>query len=477
MQSQILLKNFLKIHQGQVEFLGLRSIYEKSNTTSVRNEILESADLRTNEGVMVEVMLDGHFGYSATSDVSEVGLKNAYHLAFEQTKKAALYKVFSFPKSVRPSHEGSYLSPRKKSLNDLKASDVIEVLMKACVGLKTSERVVTRKASTIFSAKKSFYITSEGTEIDQDSNLVMVEATATAQKDTEFQSRTLNGWGSRTYQMGAEALFENTLFHDCQRVGEDAVELVFADNCPAGVMDLMIAPDQMMLQIHESIGHPLEMDRILGDERNFAGWSFIKMADIGSLQYGSSIMNVTFDPTVQGEAASFAFDDGGSPAHRVFLIKDGILKCGLGAAESQVRSGKPGVANFRAACWNRAPIDRMANINLEAGTDQLKDMIASVDRGILVRSNKSWSIDDYRNKFQFGCEYGQLIENGKLTKTVKNSNYRGTTLDFWRSLKKISDKAETFASLYCGKGEPSQVIHVGHTSPYCLFNKVEVFGG
>ena len=305
----------------------------------------------------------------------------------------------------------------------------------------------------------------------------MVEAIATAQHGTEFQSRTLNGWGSRTYQKGAEALFDNSLLMDCQKVGDEAVELSLAENCPSGVFDLLIAPDQMMMQIHESIGHPLEVDRILGDERNFAGWSFVKLEDFGSLQYGSALMNVTFDPTVPGEAASYSFDDGGSVARREFLIEGGILKRGLGAAESQVRSGKPGVSNFRAASWNRAPIDRMANINLEAGPHKLEDMITSVDRGIIVSSNKSWSIDDYRNKFQFGCEYAQLIENGRLTKTVKNSNYRGTTLPFWRSLKKVSNKSETFASLYCGKGEPSQVIHVGHTSPHCLFESVEVFGG
>ena len=188
-------------------------------------------------------------------------------------------------------------------------------------------------------------------------------------------------------------------------------------------------------------------------------------------------MNVTFDPKVRGEAASYSFDDGGMPAKKEFLIENGVLKRGLGAAESQLRSGKLGVSNFRAASWNRAPIDRMANINLEAGPHQLENMIASVDRGILMRSNKSWSIDDYRNKFQFGCEYAQLIENGRLTKTVKNSNYRGTTLPFWRNLEQVSNKSETFASLYCGKGEPSQVIHVGHTSPHCLFKAVEVFGG
>ena len=152
MQSQSYLKNFLKKQQGDVEFLGLRYIYEKGHTSSVRNEILESTDLKTNEGLMVEVMVEGHFGYSGTSDLSEAGIKKAYDLALQQTKKAAQYKAFSFPKSVRPSAEGHYLSPRKKSLNDLKVSDVLDVLMKASRSLKTSERIVTRRASTIFSA-------------------------------------------------------------------------------------------------------------------------------------------------------------------------------------------------------------------------------------------------------------------------------------------------------------------------------------
>ncbi len=477
MQNQIFLKSFLKKRQGEVEFLGLRYIHENYNNTMVRNETLESADLKSNVGLMVEVMVNGHFGYSGTSDLSEAGIESAYKTAVQQTTNASKYKSFHFPISVRPSAEGTFLSPRKKPLTDLKPSDITDILMKASLALKTSERVVTRRAATIFAATKSFYITSEKTEIEQDTNIIMVEAIATAQHGTEFQTRTLNGWGGRTYQMGAEALFESSLLEDCRQVAESAVELSLADNCPIGVMDLLIAPDQMMMQIHESIGHPLELDRILGDERNFAGWSFVKLEDFGTLKYGSDLMNVTFDPTVRGEAASYSFDDGGMPAKKEFLIENGVLKRGLGAAESQLRSGKLGVSNFRAASWNRAPIDRMANINLEAGPHQLENMIASVDRGILMRSNKSWSIDDYRNKFQFGCEYAQLIENGRLTKTVKNSNYRGTTLPFWRNLEQVSNKSETFASLYCGKGEPSQVIHVGHTSPHCLFKAVEVFGG
>ena len=162
-----------------------------------------------------------------------------------------------------------------------------------------------------------------------------------------------------------------------------------------------------------------------------------------------------------------------------YLIKDGVLVRGLGGKESQIRSGLDGVANFRASSWNRAPIDRMANINLEPGDSTFDQLISKVENGIFVESNKSWSIDDYRNKFQFGCEYGRLIENGKLTKVVKNPNYRGVSTPFWNSLKGVGN-SETFG-IYgtpnCGKGEPNQVIRVGHASPACLFDKIQVFGG
>jgi predicted Zn-dependent protease len=205
----------------------------------------------------------------------------------------------------------------------------------------------------------------------------------------------------------------------------------------------------------------------------------VKLEDFGKLQYGSKLMNVTFDPTVSSEFASYAFDDGGLKAEREYLIKEGILVRGLGGKESQVRSGIDGVANFRASSWNRAPIDRMANINLEPGNSSFEDIIGNVEKGIYVESNRSWSIDDYRNKFQFGCEYGKLIENGKLTKTIKNPNYRGISNPFWNSLKMVGngDTNGIYGTPNCGKGEPNQVIRVGHASPLCLFENVQVFGG
>jgi predicted Zn-dependent protease len=235
----------------------------------------------------------------------------------------------------------------------------------------------------------------------------------------------------------------------------------------------------MILQIHESIGHPLELDRILGDERNFAGTSFVTPEMFGSYRYGSNLLNVTFDPTRGEELASYGWDDDGARAEKVHVIRDGILVRPLGGAISQARAGLPGTSNARADSWNRPPIDRMANLNLEPGDASLADMIAGVERGVMLETNCSWSIDDSRNKFQFGCERGRLIENGVLGAVVKNPNYRGTSAEFWRSLASVgnADTVQVLGSPYCGKGEPSQIIRVGHAAPACVFSDVAVFGG
>jgi len=224
---------------------------------------------------------------------------------------------------------------------------------------------------------------------------------------------------------------------------------------------------------------PLELDRILGDERNFAGTSFVTLDMFGSYRYGSELLNVTHDPTRREQFASYGWDDDGLAADKQFLIRNGILERPLGGAISQKRAGMPGVANTRACSWNRPPIDRMANLNVEPGTSPLDELVASIDHGVLMRTNTSWSIDDSRNKFQFGCEYGRMIRGGKLAEVVKNPNYRGISATFWRSLSGVGDEStfEVLGSPYCGKGEPSQVVRVGHASPACRFSNVDVFGG
>ena len=280
-------------------------------------------------------------------------------------------------------------------------------------------------------------------------------------------------------QGGFEVLDRVGFFDAAPRIGGEALELLSAPNCPSGQTDLVLAPDQMIIQIHESIGHPLELDRILGDERNYAGTSFVTPDMFGSYRYGSELLNVVFDPTRPEQLASYAYDDEGQPASKEHLIRDGVLLRGLGGAISQARSGLPGVANSRACGWNRAPIDRMANLNLEPGSSTLDELISRVERGVYMETNCSWSIDDSRNKFQFGCEWARLIRDGELREVVRNPNYRGISARFWRSLKGVGDpsQVEMLGSPSCGKGEPNQAIRVGHAAPPCLFADVDVFGG
>ena len=191
------------------------------------------------------------------------------------------------------------------------------------------------------------------------------------------------------------------------------------------------------------------------------------------------MLNVTYDPSLPAELASYGFDDEGLSAHKTYLIRNGTLLTPLGGLLSQSRAGLPGVANARATSWNRPPIDRMANLNIEPGESSWQKMISSIERGIFMQSNLSWSIDDSRNKFQFGCEWGQLIEHGELTQVVKNPNYRGISATFWRSLTQVGnrDTYEVLGVTNCGKGEPNQGICVGHASPTCVFTNVDVFGG
>lgn len=454
----------------------IHSITEKTTYRTIRNEKLEESLSVVDQGVRVEVMENGFIGYAGTQDTSTFGVKRAEEKALAMARAGSQNPVFRFSEKVRPFAKGVYKTPVQKSFDAVSLKQIMDVLIDCSKAMNISEKIVQRTAGVIIIETQIHSKGPNGAETVQDFSIVALNIAATAQMGSEVQTRTLSG-RSAGYQIGSELFSRHRLIPNCETVAEQALELVEAENCPNDKRDLLIGPDQMYIQIHESIGHPLELDRILGDERNFAGWSFVKQEDFGKLQYGSPLMNITFDPTRFGEIASYNFDESGMAAKKEHLIKDGILVRALGGLESQERSPVAGVANFRSSSWNRAPIDRMANINMETGNSTLEEMISSMEKGLIVHSNKSWSIDDYRDKFQFGCEYGQIVEDGKITKIVKNSNYRGRTLNFWRSLAQVGNTQEIYGTLYCGKGEPSQIIRVGHAAPYCLFKDIEVFGG
>lgn len=316
---------------------------------------------------MVEAMVEGQIAYAGTSDLSRQGLREAACRAVRLAKASIHSKVFGFSCQQRPPNQGRFVSPRLQGLDSISLAEFTGKLIAASRHLQVSDKIVNNLAEVTLVESHSQYASTNGADIDQQWLLVSGNFAVTAKDGAEIQRRSLNGPVANCHQAGLEYFDFDTIFADCERVGQQALELLDAENCPSDTLDLILAPDQMLLQIHESIGHPLELDRILGDERNYAGWSFVKPDDFGRLQYGSEIMNVSFDPAMAGEFASYGFDDCGNTATREYLIKDGLLLRGLGSLESQARSGIPGVANFRASGWNRAPVDRMANINLEPG--------------------------------------------------------------------------------------------------------------
>jgi predicted Zn-dependent protease len=469
---QVLINEFA----SQCDWVGIREYREVSDNLSARNGKPEASNSKLSHGAMIEVLINGQFAYSGTVDLSTSGMRQAFKRASLMAASASAHKLFSFDDKSRPANKGAYQSKIEKALDSLSFAEIQKKLINISTQAETSKEIIDSWALAMLINTQIYYVSSNGSEWQQDFSIVTKDFGVTAKRGNETQSRS---FGFNGLQIGLEDLRDDILEGEAIRVGNQAVELLGAKDCPNDTRDLMLTPDQLYLQIHESIGHPLEIDRILGDERNYAGWSFISPGDFGHLQYGSNLMNVTFDPSTPTGMASYAFDDNGVPAEKAHLIKDGVLLRGIGGIESQQRSGLPGVACARSSDWNRPPIDRMANINLEPGDATMFDMIKNTEKGILMQSNRSWSIDDYRNKFQFGCEYAQLIEDGELTDTVKNPNYRGVTTAFWNKLKYVGDQdtTEVYGSPYCGKGEPNQIIRVGHSTPTCVFGNVEIFGG
>ena len=463
-----------------VDFCSFRFVEETAEKLSVQQNVVEPPQTSVDRGVMITVIDKGGLGYAATSDLSEAGLRAAAARAHDWAKLTAGRGVADFSKFQMPHSSGHYRSTVKHNPAALSKRDKFEMLMAESAQCKIDERIVDWSASFWTTHSKQLYVTADGAMVEQEFDYMVPSLSVTAFDKGDAQSRSFGGRYNGFCQQGGFEILARSGFHGAGRqTAEEALALLVAPNCPSGVMDVILMPDQMMLQIHESIGHPLELDRILGDERNYAGTSFVTLDMFGHYRYGSDLLNVTYDPTMAQQFASFAYDDDGTKAEKAFIIEKGILQRPLGGTISQARTGMDGVANSRACSWNRPPIDRMANLNIEPGSSSLEDMIASIDHGVLMRTNVSWSIDDSRNKFQFGCELGQVIENGKLGHIVKNSNYRGISATFWRSLAMVgsADTQEVMGTPFCGKGEPNQVIRVGHASPACKFSNIDVFGG
>jgi predicted Zn-dependent protease len=462
----------------------VRAVDETSETLSVRQDVAEAPQRSRDAGVMVSVAAAGGLGHAATADLSEAGLADAFARARRMAEAVAGRMVFDPRELPAAPARGRYEGAAQRPLRSTSLRERIGLLREVCASARADARIVDWAASLMSVEASQLLLTSDGGRTEQRWHVTMPHVQATAHVGGVTQTRSSAGQYNGFCQQGGLEVLERARFAlEGPRVAAEAIELATAPPCPGGEMDVLLMPDQMMLQIHESIGHPLELDRILGDERNFAGTSFVTLDMFGRYAYGSELLNVSYDPTRPEQLASFGFDDEGQPAQRTLLIEHGILQRPLGGAVSLSRARRQradleGVATTRATSWNRAPIDRMSNLNIEPGHATLDEMIASIELGVMMRTNVSWSIDDSRNKFQFGCEWGRMIRNGRLAEVVRDPGYRGISATFWRSLAMVGDEStfEVMGTPYCGKGEPSQVIRVGHASPACKFSRVAVVG-
>ena len=459
-------------------FWSLRVVEERHEILSVARGVVQPPHVSESLGVMVTVIDGAGAGYGATPDLGRDGLARAASRAREWARRAAALGLFDASSIPREPRTAEHAASERIPWGSVPAREKIDRLRALEERLRPDSRIVDGSAALWRSEIETTIVDVAGTRLRQRFACVLPTMSVTASAGGVTETRTFGGhaWAR---QGGFEVVDEVGTEAAAAVLASEALELLAAPMCPTGVTDLVLAPDQMMLQVHESVGHPLELDRILGDERNYAGRSFVTPDMFGRYRYGASLMNVSCDPTVPGELASFAFDDEGTPAVREALIRDGLLVRPLGGITSQTRTGLPGVACARASGWNRPPVDRMANVNLEPGTSPFEAIVGAVERGVWMETNCSWSIDDSRNKFQFGCERGRRIVDGELREVVRRPGYRGTTRDFWHRLAAVGDRS-TFRVLgtpYCGKGEPNQAIRAGHAAPVCLFRGIDVFGG
>jgi TldD protein len=353
----------------------------------------------------------------------------------------------------------------------------IRLLLEADGILRKDHRV---KIGEIFmgayKTEKTFAST-EGSFIEQEIIECGAGLAATAIEGRDIQVRSYpNSFRGNFAAAGYEWIEGLRLSDHAGRVAEEAVKLLAAKPCPPKETTLILDGSQLALQIHESIGHPIELDRILGTEASYAATSFIKPEIVCRFRYGSENVNITADATTAGGLGTFGFDDEGVQAQRIPIISGGILVNLLTSRETASVLGKESNGSMRADGWNRIPLIRMTNINLEPGDWNLKDLIADTEDGLFLCTNRSWSIDDQRINFQFGTKIGWEIKGGKLGEMVKNPTYTGITPRFWNSCDAIGNRGawQMWGTPNCGKGEPGQVAHVGHGAAPARFRKVRV---
>jgi TldD protein len=456
------------------EYADARVVLKRDQLVATKNGLVDRMADAESEGIGVRVLVNGAWGFACDRRLTDAGARNAATRACSFARAAA----GKHSRALAPleAHSGRHESGVERDPFAVPLADKVDLCLRADAALQGPD-VIVRQVMVRARREHKLLLSSEGTEVEQ----VLTECGAgmdcAAARDGVFQLRSYpSAHVGSSCQSGWEYVDGLRLVEEAPRVAEQAAALVRADPCPSGVTDVVLDGDQVALQVHESVGHPTELDRVYGTEASYAGTSFLKPHDLGSLRYGSEHMNITADPTTPGGLGSFAFDDEGVPAQPTPVVEQGRLTGFLTSRETAARIGAGSGGSMRADGWNRMPLVRMTNLHIEPGEGTLEDLLAPVDDGIYMETNRSWSIDDKRLNFQFGTQIAWEIKRGKLGRMLRDATYTGITPEFWGSLDAIAgrDAWQLYGLTNCGKGQPGQSAHVSHGAAPARFRQVQV---
>ena len=439
---------------------------------------VSSISLSESAGIGIRVLLKGSWGFAATPHLSQASLARAARQAIALAQASNLLNRKPRPLAPVEPAVASYRSPCAVDPFTVPLVQKLDYLLwanGAAMGPDAIQRVTTHMD---FHKRRKLFVSTEGARIEQE----LIESGAgieiVARHGDEVQTRSFpNSHGGALAQAGYEYVKQLDLVGGATRARDEALQLLRAQPPKAGETTLVLDPTQVVMQLHESCGHPAELDRALGQELSYAGGSFLTPDRLGAFQYGSPKVTIVADATVPGGVGSFAFDDEGVPAQRVELVRDGRFVGYLSSRESAARLTLPGSSGaMRAEQWNVPPLIRMTNVNLEPGAGTLEELCQGIRHGYLLSTNKSWSIDDQRLNFQFTTEIGWEIVDGKIGGIVKNPLYTGITPVFWGRCTAVGRREDwrLWGVPNCAKGEPMQLMHVGHGAPYARFDGVLV---
>ena len=449
--------------------------------TTKNGKIGTPSDSRS-RGLSVRVIVDGAWGFASSAELDRESIERTAAHAVAIARASAKVKQSDVRLVPERPVTAEWSTPCKVDPFTISVERNLALLMKVDAELRSVPGVTLAETNMNFRREEQWFFSSEGSNIHQTKVTTGAGYVAYAFAGSEIQKRSYpNSFGGQWQNKGYELIDELKLVENAKRIGEEAVALHKADQCPEGTFDIILESSQLGLQIHESVGHPIELDRVLGMEANFAGTSFLTLEKLRTLKYGSELVNVVADARQEHGPGlgTFGFDDEGVPAQCTPIITNGLFTGYLSSRETAPTIGldRSG-GTLRAEGWNRLPIIRMTNISILPGEKPLSldQLISSTDHGILFQTNRSWSIDDKRYNFQFGTEIGWEIKNGKRTRMLKNPSYSGFTTGFWNSMDAICSRDEwtLWGTPNCGKGQPQQVMGTGHGAAPARFRGVRV---